>query len=198
VTFLEVVLAMALLGLASATIANVLGYVTAIQRRQDTILGCAEVSNRVILQYLLNPKKLPPRGIPIEFNNDQYRWEIKVASIEYELAPEIDLAIEESGVSRASSPMSIDNRLERVVVTAWLAEDSGGTRSRDAGAPQVSIVRVVDRLNLGRNPAIRRTIMQSGERGIQDLIELITGGGGLPTPPPATSGPSGSSTEPRR
>jgi len=193
VTFLEVVLAMALLGLAAATIANVVGFITAMQRRQQTTLGCAEVSNRLILQYLLNPKKLPARGLPIEYQADDYRWDIQVDPIEYEVSPEVELALDEDGAPQASSPMSLD----RVVVTVWLSDESGGSRQRDEGAPQVSLVRVVDRLNLSRNPAIRRGFMQAGEQGIADLIDLVTNGGGLPSAP-ATPSTSPTDREPQR
>ncbi len=186
VTFLEVVLAMALLGLAAATIASVVGFITAMQRRQQTTLGCAEVSNRLILQYLLNPKKLPTRGMPIEYLADDYRWDIQVDPIELELSPEVELALDEDGSPQTSSPMGIDNRLERVVVTVWLSDESGGSRQRDDGAPQVSLVRVFDRVNLSRNPSIARGFGQAGEQGIADLIDLVTGGGGLPSAP-ATS-----------
>ncbi len=189
VTFLEVVLAMALLGLAAATIANVLGFITAMQRRQQTTLGCAEVANRLILQHLLNPEKLPARGLPIEYLADDYRWDIQVDPIEYELSPEVELALDEGGAPRTTSPMSIDNRLERIAVTVWLSDESGGSRQRDDGAPQVSLIRVVDRLNLSRNPAIARGFGQDGDQGIQRFIDLVTGGGGLPSAPatPATN-----------
>lgn len=189
VTFLEVVLAMALLGLAAATLASVVGFVSGMQRRQDASLGSAEIANRVILQYLLDPEKLPARGLPIEYQGDDYHWDIEVSLIEYEVSPEIAIELEERGPNRSSGAMSIEQRLERVAVTAWLSEDSGGSRAKDTGAPQYSIVRVVDRLNLGRNPSIVRDLRDQGEAGLQRLIQMVTNGTTLPAP--ASSGTTG-------
>ncbi len=190
VSFLEVVLAMVLLGLAAATIASVIGFVSGMQRREAATLGAAEVANRMVLQHLLNPRKLPPRGIPIEYLGDEYRWEITVTPVDYTVAPEVELAIAENSTARASTPFSVDQRLDRIAVTAWLAETSGGSYSKDGGAPRHTVVRLADRVNIGRNPAIQRRLIQAGDAGIRELMDMVTNNQSTDAQPqsPARSG----------
>src|SRR6188474_231252 len=78
-TFLEVVAAMALLGVVSASLFGVVGFVTGGQLRQNQQLAAAEVANRLLLQYLDEPTKMPGTNVKMEYGPPGkaalFRWE---------------------------------------------------------------------------------------------------------------------------
>jgi type II secretory pathway pseudopilin PulG len=177
VTFIEVILAMVLLGLASATLASVVGFVRGLQRREDTQLACAELANRLILQYLADAKALPPRGLPIGYEADYYRWDLRVGRVDLELNEALQVAVQNApgAASTVNNPLQIDNRVEKIVVTVWLSEDSGGAYARDQGAPQFSLARLADRANVNRNPDTIRRMQYGGTGALEDFVNTMMG-----------------------
>jgi len=193
VTFLEVILSLALLGLAAGTMVSVIGYITNMQKREDALLASAELANRLVLQYLADPRALPPRGLPIGYHTDTYRWDISVTRIDLEPTQELELAVEQAGGSARArdTPMQVGNRLEKIVLTVWLSEESGGTYARDQGAPQYSLVRVADRLNFNRNVDFTRMMQNEGEAGLSEFISRVLGSSGMPEVTQQPTNPAG-------
>ena len=69
-----------------------------------------------------------------------------------------------------AQPGADPDRLKKVVITVWLSERSGGGRLPDMGAPQQTLVRVVDPYAFGRrSPDSLRNLLQN----IYNLIDLI-------------------------
>lgn len=158
-TFLEVVLASALLGIVAFGIFGALNYLVLQQKRAEQIAGAAEVANRVVVMYLDNPKAMPPGGRPIPYGRNLYRWTYEASPIE----------VYDPNAIGEATPMSL-TRLQELTVSTWLHEDSGGAYSPNPGTPGIVVRRMLDPL-ASRNP-------DSLERAVQDgrLVEEITGG----------------------
>ena len=67
ITFLEVVVGVALLGIVTAAMLGTINFATGIQLRQARMLACSEVANRLVLEYLDDPTKLPDPGKTVEY-----------------------------------------------------------------------------------------------------------------------------------
>ena len=83
-SFLEAVLAAALLGIIASAIFSVLSYVYASDREDTVRLGAAEVANRIIITYLddkTSIKKLPDL---IDYGPDSYRWDLEEDTVRIE------------------------------------------------------------------------------------------------------------------
>lgn len=160
-TFLEAVLASALLGIVAMGVFGALNYLVLQQKRAEQIAGASEVANRVVVMYLDSPDNMPQGGRPIAYGRHRYRWT-------YESAP---IDVYDPNATDEPTPLSL-TRLRELTVSVWLHEDSGGAYSPDAGTPGIVVRRMLDPLAT-RNP-------DSFERGIEDgsLMEGITGGGG--------------------
>ena len=158
-TFLEAVLASALLGIVSMGVLSALNYLVLQQKRAEQIAGAAEVANRVVVMYLDDPDDMPPGGRPIAYGRHLYRWSYEAAPIE----------VFDPNATDEPKPLSL-TRLQELTVSVWLHEDSGGAFSPHAGTPGIVVRRMLDPLAT-RNP-------DSFERAIEDggFIEGITGG----------------------
>lgn len=159
-TFLEAVLASALLGIVSMGIFSAINYIVLQQKRAEWIDGAAEVANRVVVMYLDSPKAMPPGGRPIAYGRNLYRWTYEAAPIE----------VYDPNATDEPTPLSL-TRLKELTVSVWLHEDSGGAYSPGASTPGIVVRRMLDPL-ASRNP-------DSFERAITDgeIIRGLTGGG---------------------
>jgi type II secretory pathway pseudopilin PulG len=72
-TFLEVVLAIALMGLIFAAVYSAFGFVGAMSRREQQKLAAAELANALIVQYLDDPNSLPTTQ-PIDYGPWRFRY----------------------------------------------------------------------------------------------------------------------------
>lgn len=147
-TFLEVVCAAALLGIVAATIFSVFGFITLSQVRERRMLACAEVANRLMLNYLDNPASMPDPNKVVEYGPAEspakFRWDVKEERVElHEARPEGRDTTREGPLKR--------DRMKQVTIRAWLSEQSGGERALDSSVPHVTLTRMVDPLAL-RNP----------------------------------------------
>ncbi|MFI4915416.1 MAG: type II secretion system protein [Phycisphaerales bacterium JB060] len=160
-TFLEAVLASALLGIVAMGVFGALNYLVLQQKRAEQIAGASEVANRVVVMYLDSPDNMPQGGRPIAYGRHLYRWT-------YESAP---IDVFDPNATDEPTPLSL-TRLRELTVSVWLHEDSGGAYSPNPSTPGIIVRRMLDPLAT-RNP-------DSFERGIEDgsLMEGITGGGG--------------------
>ncbi len=190
VTFIETVLASALLALTVSTVLSVFGSATKAQARSQRFLGAAEIANRLILMHLDDPDSMPTRNGTIPYPPHaskpiEYRWELEATPIDVE-----DFSPQAVRRNRAtSSSISFEDRLENVRVRVWVSEKSGGSYEPVQGVPSVELVRLVDKFNFGRNPDSLRAMI-STEEGRARIFRLLVapGSGGQP---PAPNGGAG-------
>ncbi len=179
-TFLEVVFAVAILGLVAASVTSAFAFITARQNRERQFLACAELGNRLILQYLSDDTALPSDALPIEYGHERFRWRLAKGPVDLTEPPK-----PEAPEAPAAAPRSPNyDRIEYVRVTVWLGEESGGSRGLDERVPSVALTRIVDPLGvLTRNPDAVDAFLKSGSR-LQELMNRIVGPGGRRAPPP--------------
>lgn len=159
-TFLEAVLASALLGIVAMGVFGALNYLVLQQKRAEQIAGASEVANRVVVMYLDNPNGMPEGGRPIAYGRHLYRWTYDSAPIE----------VYDPNATDEPTPLSL-TRLRELTVSVWLHEDSGGAYAPGPSTPGIIVRRMLDPL-ASRNP-------DTFERGIKDgsIMEGIMGGG---------------------
>jgi hypothetical protein len=193
VTFLEVVFATALVAAISAAVTGLFSSIDTMQRREHRLLACAEVGNRLMLNYLDNPTKMPDPGKLVEYgppeNPQKFRWELKEQPIRLR-----DAKPEARDESRAS-PLKRD-RMKQVTIRVWLSEQSGGGQRPDASTPMVVIARMVDPLAL-RNPDTVDHVFSGKDPELQQrYMEAMMGfsqGTGVPSGPPGSPAASAQS-----
>ncbi|GIK18445.1 MAG: hypothetical protein DYG93_07580 [Leptolyngbya sp. PLA2] len=171
ITFLEVVLSTVILAMAVSAMASACGFLFSVQTRQQRTLGCAEVANRLILQYLDDQKSLPNPDLPVEYGPAQYRWRLEKSRVRVVTDPALDQAVRDR---RMQSGLSLD-RLEQITVTVWLSERSGGARTLAEGPPSVTMTRLTDPVKVYRNPDSFSNLINT-EEGRRSLINMLMGG----------------------
>ena len=147
-TFLEVVVAMALFGVVASAIIGVFSFTMGSQLREQRTLACAEVGNRLVLAYLDDRTTMPDPNKTLEYGPDdhpiKFRWEYR----------EDPITLVESGADARdhsrTSPLRQD-RFRQITVHVWLAEESGGSFHAEDWTPQVTLTRMFDPLYT-RNP----------------------------------------------
>lgn len=170
VTLLEVVFATVVLALAIATMASTVGAISSQQGRSQHLLGAAELANRLIIQYLDDEQSMPSEALTVPYGDDEYRFRLSVTRVQSTLDANIARAIEEVPTTQ-NGPLP--DRLKKIVVTVWLSEKSGGSYTINNGAPQQSLVRIVDPLALHRRPP--ESIQNLVESGADRIMSRIMG-----------------------
>jgi Tfp pilus assembly protein PilV len=192
VTFLEVVLSVVLLSMVTGAVLSAINGVVAQQSRQMHRLGAAELANRLMLQYIDDKESMPQRGLPVGYGRDLYRWELSEEPV--------TLTHAKAEVAARGNPNVSLNRLRRISISVWLAEESGGTYQNDGITPSFRLSRVVDPVfGQLRNPDTANHIL-TNERLRRQFMEAVTGmsgGGSVPVTParPARPAPSRSNQQ---
>jgi prepilin-type N-terminal cleavage/methylation domain-containing protein len=146
-TLIETVVAVALLATLSSVIVVGISMVMGQQIRQQQRLAAAEISNRLILQYLDDPDTLPDSNLSIAYGNERYRWKMNLAPVNL-VSSRADVGSELEERSR----LTLD-RLNALTITVWLGEESGGSFQYAPASPFFAITRVIDPVsNVTRNP----------------------------------------------
>ena len=104
-TLLEVVLAIAALGLIAASATTTLSFLYGTQVREQRRLGAGELAHRLVLIQLDNPNDLPGASESIPYAQDLYRYDIEVGSVA--LNPK-EHVVQALASRRNESPVSID------------------------------------------------------------------------------------------
>lgn len=172
-TLIETVLAAALLGLVAAGVLGAISSMAAAQDRQIQRLGAAELCNRLILQYLDDKEAMPDPSSPLAYADRRYRWSCREEPVKLKLSARGEQAAATAAQQR-SLPL---DRLKLITVTAWLSEESGGSRDPGGLTPQFSITRLVDPVNFGRNPDSFDKLIGT-DAGLRRIMEEIIGAGG--------------------
>lgn len=145
-TFLEVVLASAILALVAAFVFAAFNHMISSQERQQRRLGAAELCNRLILQYLDDKETMPSPTLPVAYGGARYRWRLTEAPAHLTPARP-DVAAERIG----ASSLTVD-RIQLITVNVWLSEESGGSFVNDGTSPSYTITRLMDPISTSRNP----------------------------------------------
>jgi len=169
--FLEIVAATTLLALLAATLTAALGAVRAGEARAQAMLASAELAHRVIVMHLDDADSLPNPGLPIEYDGRLYRWRLQQQNIT--IVPIGDGAPEASAAAVG--------RFRRLIVTVWLAPESGGAFDPDQpGSGAVTLTRIYDQLPMRNPDSIRAFIGDGDPESIRRLLDVVSpaGGGG--------------------
>ena len=170
---LEVILATVILAMTIATLATMVQAINAQQARASRRLDAAELANRLIIQYLDDDKSLPSQDLTIDYGPNKFRWKLTVSRIDSTIDKSVQAALDEASDNR-QSPMS-PNRLRKVVVQVWLSEQSGGAFVASAGAPQATLVRLVDPSAIWRRPPDSINNLLQRPDGTNDLLKRVLG-----------------------
>ncbi|MGH7242159.1 MAG: hypothetical protein ACREJD_01935 [Phycisphaerales bacterium] len=189
ITFLETILAVALLGLTTMSVVLAVNYIGAASVRNAHRMNEAEIGNRLMLQFFDDPASLPSESQPIQYGRDgefRYRWTLGEEPVTVELPTPVTPNAEEDRREQqlASLGRSSTDRFSRfrvVRVKVWLGEETGGSYFADGTVPQVTLSRIYDPADIPNwNPdKLRRQIDSGG--GLKGVLDQMTGarGGGL-------------------
>lgn len=146
-TMLEVVLASVLMAMIATTLVAGLGYVHTAHRRQQMLLGAAEVANRIVLQYLDDKDSLPSNSSPVAYGATgqlRYYWKLDRERVQ------LRAARAGAGSASRSGGVSAD-RLEMITVRVW-HETIPNVNPSLSGMPEdFSLRRIIDPIAV-RNP----------------------------------------------
>ncbi len=147
-TLLEAVFAVAMLGVIASSLFTTINFLLTRQNAQEQQLAAMELANRLILQFLNDPRELEDdRNLPIRYHAgpraDLFRWEMEASEIEVEFDEDVQNL--EDALEFA------DYGLRFVTMRVWLSEHSGGSYRPDDSPVVVEISRLVNPKAL-RNP----------------------------------------------
>lgn len=147
-TMLEVVLASVLMAMIATTLVAGLGYVHAAHRRQQMMLGAAEVANRIVLQYLDDKDSLPSNSLPVAYGaNGQMRYFWKLDRDRVELK-----AARPGAGSQATRTSGVSaDRLDMITVRVWHEEIQNVNPSLSGMPDDYALRRIIDPIAV-RNP----------------------------------------------
>jgi type II secretory pathway pseudopilin PulG len=180
-SFLEVVLALAILSMIAATTLSAISSITGQARASRQRLAAMELANRLVLQYMDDPTRMPRAELPLEYAQERYRWSFREGSVSMlpVIAPEERTTL---------GPRRLD-RFKTITVTVWLGEESGGRAVPDEGTPGAVLTRLMDPYALRNPDAIERLLADPQRR--QWFLEAFTGAAPSAPPPGSPSGGGG-------
>ncbi|MBX3381533.1 MAG: hypothetical protein KF805_15665 [Phycisphaeraceae bacterium] len=183
ITFLETILAVALLGLTTMSVVLAVNYIAAASVRNAHRMNEAEIANRLLLQYFDDPESLPSDALPIQYGKEgqfRYRWTLGEEAVTVELPTPAtpnaeDDRREQQLAALGRSTGDRFNRFRVVRVKVWLGEETGGGYFPDIGVPQVTLARLYDPADIPNwNPdKLRRQIDSGG--GLKGVLDQMTG-----------------------
>lgn len=172
-SMLEVVAAVAILALITATITTAINYMVAQNARERRQLACMEMANRLVLQFLDDKNNMPSQSLPLDYASDRFMYSLKDQRVELKdnrRASERQ-STRQGGIAR--------DRVRQLTIRVWLHKDSQGRQYPADSAPSATLSRIYDPLPLQRNPDSIQNMLE-GEQGIRDILETIQGGGSRP------------------
>jgi hypothetical protein len=174
-----------MLGLLAAVVLGAVNNMLASQKRMQRRLACAEIANRLMLQYLDDKESMPAGAVPIPYAGDEFRWDMAQAAVDI-VPARPDVAAERAAERRG---LRLE-RIQSVVIRVWLAEESGGSPGFDEFVPYARIARLVDPIGRAmRNPDSAEYLLRDPNSArfqefMSDLQRFGSGGGGRPATTP--------------
>lgn len=196
VTFLEVVFASALLGIATSGFVAALGAVEALGSMSARRVEAHEVAHRVILQFMDDPRSLQ-EDTPYPLGHGVYRYIVRKDVLLPEDAESEHVSIRKGAHTKTLDPMA-RIRARLTMVTVEVFEDEDGRRGR---APLATLSRIYDPFADAENDP--QSFMQhvvdmfEGDPVIQQMLlqalpKMNGAGGGAASPgTPSSGAPSG-------
>ncbi|MBL0926793.1 MAG: prepilin-type N-terminal cleavage/methylation domain-containing protein [Phycisphaerales bacterium] len=139
-TFLEVMVSLAVLGLTASMIFGGVAFVEGVSMRDRHRLNAAEVAHRIVLQYMDDSEKL--RGQPNVVEQGGFRYVFKYEdSLLLEEREEGATASRRTAKAFGESSVNemLTSRITQLKVTVWVAN-----RGRAEGPPLIELVRIYD------------------------------------------------------
>lgn len=165
ITILEVVFAVSLLAMTTATLLSANSYVLKSQGREAQRLGAAELANRLLLQYIDDKNSLPSDALPIEYHRWRYRWRMEERRVSIAYNPAADVDEEPTGIG--------PERVRLMVVRVWLSEESGGSALFNQDVPSVVITRFYDPLGFEYHSPDSNENTLSTDEGLREIMNEI-------------------------
>lgn len=181
VTFIEVVLGVVLMGLVAGTLAAAVGGVGRSFQRQRDRLAAAEIASRILLQRVDDEEGMPDPSRPVGYGEREFMFSVEEKPTIVTLAAPAREAIDGN---QRSGGVDLNRRILSVTVTAWLAEDSGGSAVFDARLPHASLTRLVDPIAFSTHDSAERRLdtQQDIERFLNEFVNTTTGSVNRPRP----------------
>ena len=166
ITILEVVFAVTLLGMTVVTMLSANSYIFGMQGREAQRLGAAELTNRLLLQYVDDKNALPSDALPIEYARWRYRWKLDERRVRVVYDP---AATQDESASSGIGP----ERVRLLVVRVWLSEESGGSAVFSQGVPSVVVSRLYDPLGFEYHSPDTNENQLSTDEGLREIMNEI-------------------------
>lgn len=170
-TFVEVVLAAALLAVLAGGISAVFSFVVGVQTRERQRVMAMEVANRLIINFMDDSAKMPDQNKLLEYGPPdaptKFRWRLRDDPVQV-FEPQGDTRSTQSGLSL--------DRFRIVTVQVWLSEQSGGAERPDGTTPEATLQRMFDPIGMRNPDAISR--MMTSDSGLRNLTSAISGATG--------------------
>lgn len=174
-SFIEAVLAAALLGIVASSIFGVLAYVYASDRQDQLRLGAAEVASRIIVSYLDDTTSVDKLPEVIDYGPERYRWDLEEGDVRIE---EPNRRARVTAGQAGAVPNALVN-LKELRVTVW--HDDGTPATITPGAsPGVRLNRLVYPFAFRGTDTLERLFNDPAR--IADFMQGLTG---FEAPPPA-------------
>jgi type II secretory pathway pseudopilin PulG len=162
---LEVVFALALLGLVVMAVMGVVSYVHGSQVREQRTLAAAELANRMILMYIDDPNSPWNEGETLAWpTGEQYRWELVRSQVKVDSAvpPPTDMNSGGAGFGM--------DRIHLIRSRVWLSEAYGGSREFSLEAPHAEIARLMDPLSNVTRPDTTRSMYDKYRGSMSEFL----------------------------
>ncbi len=166
ITLLEVVFAVVLLMMTTATLVSSNSYILKSQGREAQRLGAAELANRLMLQYIDDKNALPSDALPIEYSRWRYRWKMDERRVTVVFDP---AAEQDEDRATGIGP----ERVRLVVVRVWLGEESGGAALFNEQVPSVVLTRMYDPLGFEYHSPDTNANQLSTDEGLREIMNEI-------------------------
>lgn len=184
VSFLEVVLGVALLGMVAGTLSVTVSAIGGSFMRQQDRLGAAEIASRLLLMRADDEDSLPGPNEDIPYGERSFRWMIEERPVLITLSEPAREAT--SNGTAGGGTIDLSRRIVSVTVTTWLSEFSGGSAVFDEDLPHYSLTRLIDPISFTTSDSaeIRLETQEDIENFMGNVIgsmsagDLPTGAGG--------------------
>lgn len=173
-TLIEAVFAVAMLVMLVTIAASATSFLIGRQAREQHMLACVELANRLMLQYLDDQNSMPSRMMPVAYGDVTYRWSMDVEQVDVREPERLRNVRRDRG---RQTTLSID-RIRQVTIRVWLSEDHGGSYAYDGRVPTAAVTRLYDPLNFARNPDSMRRLERDDESIRQLINQVIDAAGG--------------------